>query len=95
LHLYGTATNTFIIYWYRNLYLSRQLFLLNAELAVLLLLQLLLLLLLLLLLWERKRQVVGVLTPSCASTQGHCASQQHLKRNKAGGYKEMSSILVI
>ncbi len=48
---------------------------------------LLLLLLLLLLLWERKRQVVGVLlTPSCSSTQGHCASQQHLKKNKAGGY---------
>jgi hypothetical protein len=63
------------------------LFLLNAELAVLVLLLLLLqlLLLLLLLLWEWKGQVVGVLlTPSCASTQGHCASQQHLKRNKAG-----------
>jgi hypothetical protein len=60
---------------------------------VLLLLLQLLLLLLLLLLWERKGQVVGVLlTPSCASTQGHCASQQHLKRNKANGFYSNAAI---
>jgi hypothetical protein len=56
---------------------------------------LLLLLLLLLLLWEGKRQVVGVLlTPSCASTQGHCASQQHLRRNKENGFHSNADIAI-